>query len=574
MAIVKISDLPLVDSPVEGTDLFVVVQDNVTKKAYASDIQTYVGFEEVQTATAGQTVFNLTTMTYAAGANNLQVFVDGVNQYEGSSYVETDNNTVTFTQGLHEGALVKFSTVQTQTSQVASAGAVTFLQAGTGAVPRSVQSKERDIVSVKDFGATGDGVTDDAAAIQAAIDAAFSAGGGTIYLPEGTYICSSAVSLKNNVQLFGDGPKSSILQFGSASGNGIEIPENTTKNSISNLKVFSSVASTGNGISYISIVEPCRELSVDEYEIEGFKVGIRLAYGINCFIGHGRLIGPGNTVAGSVGIYAGNNTDNGNYGLSIGKSYIATYEYGYLGYRDQGTVFQNTIFEVNYYATKFDSTTNASTITMLAPYFEANETSTPLVDAASANVHITIINPYAYNTAPIQNFETRVSGTNVTVLMSIGVDGYETPSFLARKGADDPIAKMECYSTNTGNAATLKMLRSHQNTAGKTATVDTEALGQWQTYGVNSSSNDAIATEIVSRQVGSAGATYVGAEIALRTATSTATRTDAIVAKQGSTGEASVLVQINESGVFSLKRVKLGAPDSGGVGYRALVIDN
>ena len=101
MAIVKISDLPLVDSPVEGTDLFVVVQDNVTKKAYASDIQTYVGFEEVQTATAGQTVFNLTTMTYAAGANNLMVFVDGVNQYEGSSYVETDNNTVTFTQGLH-----------------------------------------------------------------------------------------------------------------------------------------------------------------------------------------------------------------------------------------------------------------------------------------------------------------------------------------------------------------------------------------------------------------------------------------------------------------------------------------
>jgi len=113
MAIVKISGLPLVDSPVEGTDLFVVVQDNVTKKAYASDIQTYVGFEEVQTATAGQTVFNLTTLTYAAGANNLQVFVDGVNQYEGSAYTETNNTTVTFTQGLHQGALVKFSTVQT-----------------------------------------------------------------------------------------------------------------------------------------------------------------------------------------------------------------------------------------------------------------------------------------------------------------------------------------------------------------------------------------------------------------------------------------------------------------------------
>lgn len=184
MAIVKISDLPMVDEPVQGTDLFVVVQDNVTKKAFASDIQTYVGFEEVQTATAGQTVFNLTQITYAAGANNLQVFVDGVNQYEGSSYTETDNNTVTFSQGLHEGALVKFSTVQTQTSEVASAGAVTFLQAGTGAVPTNVQAKLRETVSVKDFGAVGDGVTDDTAAIQAAIDS----GAKSILFPSGTYI--------------------------------------------------------------------------------------------------------------------------------------------------------------------------------------------------------------------------------------------------------------------------------------------------------------------------------------------------------------------------------------------------
>jgi hypothetical protein len=211
MGIVKISDLPLVDSPVEGTDLFVVVQDNVTKKAYASDIQTYVGFEEIQYATAGQTVFNLTTMTYAAGANNLQVFVDGVNQYEGLSYTETDNNTVTFSQGLHVGAVVKFSTVQTQTSLVNSAGAVTFLQAGTGAVPRSVQSKERDIVSVKDFGAVGDGVTNDTAAIQAAITA-LSASGGIVYFPAGTYVISSLLTVPDAsyISLQGTGYSSQI----------------------------------------------------------------------------------------------------------------------------------------------------------------------------------------------------------------------------------------------------------------------------------------------------------------------------------------------------------------------------
>lgn len=86
-----------------------------------------------------------------------------------------------------------------------------FLQAGTGAVTRTVQSKLRDVVSVKDFGAVGDGVTDDTAAIQAAIDAIFAAGGGEVFFPKGTYLVSAMLEMRNEVSLRGVGDESQIL---------------------------------------------------------------------------------------------------------------------------------------------------------------------------------------------------------------------------------------------------------------------------------------------------------------------------------------------------------------------------
>lgn len=58
-------------------------------------------------------------------------------------------------------------------------------------------------VNVKDFGAVGDGVADDTAAIQAAIDAIDASGGGDVYFPFGTYLISSGVTLCSKIRIHG-----------------------------------------------------------------------------------------------------------------------------------------------------------------------------------------------------------------------------------------------------------------------------------------------------------------------------------------------------------------------------------
>ena len=84
---------------------------------------------------------------------------------------------------------------------------VGFIQAGIGAVLRTVQDELRDHISVKQFGARGDGITDDTAAILAATTAAV---GRALYFPSGTYLISQPIPLDNNSTVYGDGEGSLI----------------------------------------------------------------------------------------------------------------------------------------------------------------------------------------------------------------------------------------------------------------------------------------------------------------------------------------------------------------------------
>ncbi len=100
-----------------------------------------------------------------------------------------------------------------QSSLAASGGSslVGFLQAGTGAVARTVQSKMRDVVSVKDFGAVGDGVADDTAAFASALAYLGSISGGELQCPSGTYRTSSPLIVQDKTVIKGSGKKNTII---------------------------------------------------------------------------------------------------------------------------------------------------------------------------------------------------------------------------------------------------------------------------------------------------------------------------------------------------------------------------
>lgn len=192
----------------DSNDVLIGTWDNLS--GINSNFIAYTNQQEIQTATAGQTVFNLTTMNYLVGTNSLSVFVDGVNQYgPGAQYAyeETDSNTVTFASGLHVGAEVKFTSTQTQNAGVIDASQVGYTYPNANAVSESVETRLSKFILVTDFGAVGDGVADDTVAIENAIAAAaISVGGSTgavVYFPTGTYLISNTIAMPNRVGLQG-----------------------------------------------------------------------------------------------------------------------------------------------------------------------------------------------------------------------------------------------------------------------------------------------------------------------------------------------------------------------------------
>ena len=98
------------------------------------------------------------------------------------------------------GYYIRWNSAGDDLENTAGVESGTFTSSETGAVTRSVTAKLSDFVSVKDFGAKGDGTTDDSAAIQLALDLKQ-----RVYLPAGNYHLHSPIVLKEGCILMGDG---------------------------------------------------------------------------------------------------------------------------------------------------------------------------------------------------------------------------------------------------------------------------------------------------------------------------------------------------------------------------------
>jgi hypothetical protein len=167
-----------------------------------------VYYDEALTITASQPLKTSNGYVYRNGTP-AKLYVNATNF---SITVQNSNNTLVYNfpdgTGLGVGAnSIAFTGFKGQVGTLADLGDadgsdwIGYTPTGSGSVARSGQDKMRDSVSVKDFGAVGDGVADDTAAIQAAINAN---PGKIIFVPKGSYKFSQLTISSNGTTLMGE----------------------------------------------------------------------------------------------------------------------------------------------------------------------------------------------------------------------------------------------------------------------------------------------------------------------------------------------------------------------------------
>lgn len=187
--------------------------------AQVATMKTYV-----YVATAGQTVFsgndaNSSSLTFVAPY--IMVSLNGLELRPTVDYTMSGGSSVTLTSAASAGDEIQIQAFSSfNVSNIQSAN-VSFSHGATGSIVRTVDSKLKERVNVRDFGAIGDGTNDDTAAVQNAINA-----GSSIDMRGGTWKITSTIAIPSNrvIDLMGAFITAScgttpIFKFGSGNEN-------------------------------------------------------------------------------------------------------------------------------------------------------------------------------------------------------------------------------------------------------------------------------------------------------------------------------------------------------------------
>ncbi len=165
---------------------------------------------------------------------------------------------------------------------VVAAASGNYNQGSAGAVTQTVTAKLQQGISVKDFGAVGDGAH--MAADTAGIKAAVAAGAATaqaVYIPAGNYLLDNSagpvLSGAQNVRIYGDGPSSS-LACQTVGANDCIASTGATGFGLANLAISFGPAATTRSSGYAVDIETCTSCSLENVSLNnGDLSGLRLA---------------------------------------------------------------------------------------------------------------------------------------------------------------------------------------------------------------------------------------------------------------------------------------------------------
>ena len=145
-----------------------------------------------------------------------------------------------------------------------SMAAPNFTPSGAGAVTRTSSDKFSDIVSVKDFGAIGDGLSDDTNAIINAL-----AAHDAVLIPNGTFLITGVIELGDGKSLIGLGQKS-VIKAQSTSFNALEVVGKN--NVLHNFRIESGDVA----LKFYGKTSECTQNSVSDVQIIAANIGVQL----------------------------------------------------------------------------------------------------------------------------------------------------------------------------------------------------------------------------------------------------------------------------------------------------------